>query len=84
MGFAIISTFWGIVLIIFYIPSKTSVDESIGVLTIPILIFGIAEFATGFVGSVVSCLAHDCCIASSGLVSKKDNQRIKPFFHQLG
>lgn len=73
MGFAIISTFWGIVLIIFYIPSKTSVDESIGVLTIPILIFGIAEFATGFVGSVVSCLAHDCCIASSGQVIKKDN-----------
>ena len=74
MGFAIISTFWGIVLIIFYIPSKTSVEESIGVLTIPILIFGIAEFATGFVGSVVSCLAHDCCIAqSSGQVSKKDN-----------
>ena len=74
MGFTVISTFWGIVLIIFYIPSKTSVEESIGVLTIPILIFGIAAFATGFAGSVVSCLAHDCCITqSSGQVSEIDN-----------
>ena len=74
MGFTVISTFWGIVLIIFYIPSKTSVEESIGVLTIPILIFGVAAFATGFAGSVVSCLAHDCCIAkSSSQVSETDN-----------
>ena len=81
MGFTVISTFWGIVLIIFYIPSKTSVEESIGVLTIPILIFGVAAFATGFAGSVVSCLAHDCCIAqSSSQVSETDNQRFKTLF----